>query len=84
MLYRSIYKSPFDSVLFHDKDEAKIPRHIHEHVKNCTSTCYHCLICPEVFESKAEVAEHLSIGKFSNSVFGHFLIPKFRTRHLRA
>ena len=68
MLYRSIYKCPLCKTVFHDKEQANIPKHIHEHVKNCTAVCYHCLICPEVFESKAELAEHLSTGKPSSNV----------------
>ena len=67
MLYRSIYKCPLCvnvKTVFHDKEHESLPVHILNHVSNRTSTCYHCLVCPEVFETKAEVAEHLSSGMF--------------------
>ena len=63
MLYRPIFKCPLCKDVFHDKEQEAIPRHILSHVKSCIATCFHCLVCPDVFETKAELAEHLSNGK---------------------
>lgn len=43
-------------------------RHLMEHAKNYTATCFHCLVCSDVYETTSELAEHLSSGKFGIAI----------------
>ena len=64
MLYRSIFKCPMCDTVFHDKENTNVARHLMEHAKTYTATCFHCLVCSDVYETTSELAEHLSNGEW--------------------
>ena len=63
MLYRSIFKCPLCDTVFHDKESPNVAKHLMEHAKSFQATVFHCLVCPEVFDTTSELAEHLSSGE---------------------